>query len=88
MAEQGTYVGEKRKVGGYDSYWTGSAWSMDKPKESSSPASVSTEPAKPKVQTKGTAGVSETQTKSLSQILAEREEKKKKAAMIREGGTK
>ena len=39
-----------------------------------------------KVESKGTSGLEETSTKSLSQILKERDEKRKKAELIKSGG--
>jgi hypothetical protein len=88
-------VGERQKIRGYDSVWNGTSWQMDelkdKPAETTKVEAAEAKPAvpkpaTPKVQSKGTSGLAETQTKSLTQILAEREEKKKKAQIIRDGG--
>jgi hypothetical protein len=69
--------------------WSGKDWTLidlKKPPVETSVPSSGTEKAKTK--TEGYSGVKETQEKSLSQILKEREEKRRKAAVIKNGGSK
>jgi hypothetical protein len=84
--------GETRIVDGRAEVWNGTEWRKGSARSASpAPSSGAYQPSTssaPKVKTEGTSGLEETQSKSLSQILKEREEKRKKAAMIREGGEK
>lgn len=69
-----------------DRVWDGNAWTLEKTSKKSESSYVPSSDAKPKVKSEGYSGVEETSKKSLSQILAEREEKRKKAAVVRDGG--
>ena len=82
------YDGETRQAGGKTQRYSEKAHGWIVEEGSGSGVSLSSEPAKPKVQTKGASGLAETQSKSLSQILKEREEKRQKAEIIRSGGSK